>query len=52
MRTIVVTVSIGLVGCKKKQEIEVEDDTPDDEIEELAREEMFSMIEWGWGEKE
>lgn len=48
MKTIIVTVSNGLVGCKKESKIEVDDDATDDEIEEHAREEMFNMIEWGW----
>lgn len=49
---IIVTVSMGLVGCKKESEIEVDDDLGDDDIEEIAREEMFTMIEWGWSKKE
>ena len=48
MKTIEVTVSIGLVGCKRSSTIEVEDDMTDDEIEEEAREAMFNLIEWGW----
>lgn len=41
-------VSVGLVGCRKEFKFEVEDDTSDDDIEELARDEMFNCIEWGW----
>jgi hypothetical protein len=48
VKTIEVTVSIGLVGCKRSSTIEVEDDMTDDEIEEEAREAMFNLIEWGW----
>ncbi len=29
-------------------EFEVEDDTPEEEIEELAKEEAFDWIDWGW----
>lgn len=29
-------------------EFEVDDDTPDDKIEEMAREEAFNFIEWGY----
>lgn len=45
---ITVTVSIGLVGCKKTSVIEVEDGSDDEAIEESAKDEMFNMIEWGW----
>lgn len=48
MRLIKVSVSLGLVGCRKESTIEVEDDCDRDEIEQMAREEMFTMIEWGW----
>lgn len=48
MKRIEVHVSVGLVGCRRKATIEVEDDCTDEEIEELAREALFEMIEWGW----
>lgn len=38
------------VGSKCKETIEVEDDCTEEEIEELAREVMFNMIEWGYEE--
>lgn len=48
MKTIRVTVSLGLVGCRRSETIEVEDDCSEDEIEEMARDTMYSLIEWGW----
>ena len=48
MKTLEVYVSVGLVGCRRSETIEVEDDATEEEIEEVARETMFSMIEWGW----
>lgn len=48
MKTITVHVSTGMQGSDREVEIEVDDDTPDDEIEELARDAMFEMIEWTW----
>lgn len=50
MKQITVYLDIGLVGCKREKTIEIEDDTPDDEIEEIAQETMFNMMEWGWYE--
>ena len=43
-----VYVTIGLVGCRREVELDIEDDMTDDEIEELARDTMFEIIEWGW----
>lgn len=43
-----VYVSVGLVGCRRKVVVEVEDDMTDEEIEEAATETLHSMIEWGW----
>lgn len=48
MKTLTVYVSVGLVGCKRECQIEVEDDSTDEEIEEAAREALWTMIEWGW----
>lgn len=48
MKTIEIHVSIGLVGCRRTTTIEVEDDATDDEIEEVARESMFELVEWSW----
>lgn len=38
-------VSMGLVGCKREEIIEVEED---DDIDEAVREWMFNEIEWSW----
>ena len=38
----------GFAGCRHEGEIEVEDDETKEEIEELAKEEAFSCIDWGW----
>jgi hypothetical protein len=48
MRTIIVSVETGNVGSRCATEMEVEDDATDDEIDEQAREVMFSMISWSW----
>lgn len=47
-----VSVSLGLVGCKVKQVIEIEETHTEEEVENIAREIMFSMIEWNWKEIE
>ena len=43
-----VIVSLNLVGCERRTTIEVEEGTPDAEIEEVAKDAMFEMIEWTW----
>lgn len=48
MKKLVVYVSLGLVGCKQSCEIEVDDDTSETEVEEIAKEAMFELIEWGY----
>ena len=48
MKTIKVHVSTNRVGSGDCREFEVDDEAPLGEIEELAREEMFDMIEWHW----
>lgn len=48
MKTIKVHVSTNRVGSGDYREFEVDDEAPLGEIEELAREEMFDMIEWYW----
>jgi hypothetical protein len=48
-RVIEITVSLGLVGCKRTTTIEVDEDATEDEIEELARDAMLDgLIEWSW----
>lgn len=39
-------VSIGLVGCRRKFEFEIEADATDEEVEEAGRDAMFNIIEW------
>lgn len=48
MKKIDVWVTTGKIGSKCSTVIEVEDDCPDDVIEELARDAMFSLITWSW----
>lgn len=38
----------GFAGCDYKEEIEVDDNATDEEIDEIVREEVFGVIEWGW----
>ena len=45
---IIVHVCTDKVGSDCETEIEVEDDCSDGEIDEISREAMFGMIEWGW----
>lgn len=39
-----------MVGSQVSDIIEVDDDYSPSEIEEMAREAMFNMIEWEWKE--
>jgi hypothetical protein len=48
MKKIRVYVSTGLVGSKRSMDIEVPDDADADTIEDMARDAMFEMIDWGW----
>lgn len=50
MRKIKATVSTGYSGCGRDCEFAVEDDMSDEEIEEIALERVFEMIEWDWYE--
>lgn len=43
-----VHLSIGLVGCRRKITFEVEDDCTDEQIDEIAREAIFELVEWQW----
>ena len=52
MKVIVVSVSTGYVGAKREIEFSVEDDATEEEIEEMAKEAMFSLIDWNFWEKE
>lgn len=48
MKTIKVHVSTNRVGSECSDEFEVEDDTTEKEIEEMAKDAMFNMIEWNY----
>lgn len=50
MRKIKVTVSTGYSGCGRDCEFAVEDDVTDEEVDEIALERLFEMIEWSWYE--
>ncbi len=45
-RKIVVTVQTNRVGSADTSEFEVEPDATNDEIEAMAREAMFEMLDW------
>lgn len=45
---IVVTVRTNKVGSKCERVIEVDDDTSEDDLEDIAMVIMFEMIEWNW----
>jgi hypothetical protein len=51
MKTIKVYASVGLVGCKVSTDIKVEDDASEEEINDLAFEVLFELVNWGWEEK-
>lgn len=48
-----ITVSIGLVGCRREKVIEVDDDMTDEEIDEYAKEVMFEseLVSWHWSKQ-
>jgi hypothetical protein len=48
MRKIEAYLSVGLVGCKRNEIFEVEDDATDEEIEEIIKEWVYELVEWGW----
>ncbi len=48
MRTIEWTISTGFVGAEHKGEFEVPDDTDDEEIDEIIREEVWEYIHFSW----
>ena len=51
MRTIKWTINTGFVGATYKGSFEVEDDTSEDEINEMMRDELWSHIEFNWTEE-
>jgi len=50
MKTIEVYVSTGYVGAEKTKTFEIEDDATDEEIEGMALEVMWEMIEFNYKE--
>lgn len=40
----------GFAGCTHSGEFEVDEKTTQEEIEEMARDEAFNCIDWGWEE--
>lgn len=52
MKKIQVYAMTNRVGSKVTTIIEVMDNATDDEIEEMAREAMFELVEWGFHEVE
>ena len=51
MRKIKWRLETGFAGCVHEGEFDVDDNSTDEEIEELARDEAFSCIDWGWREE-
>ena len=50
MRIIKWVLETGFVGCSQEGTFEVDENISDEEIEEAAREAVFSEISWGWEE--
>ena len=50
MRTIKWVLETGVAGCNIEDEFEVDDNTTDEEIDELAKDAVFSNIGWSWYE--
>ncbi|HSC57534.1 MAG TPA: hypothetical protein VLC51_10040 [Nitrospira sp.] len=48
MKTIYWNLTIGYPTADRDGEFEVEDDTTDEEIEAMVREEANNFIEWSW----
>ncbi|HET8689376.1 MAG TPA: hypothetical protein VFM18_22425 [Methanosarcina sp.] len=52
MKKIVVSVSTGYIGSRKEKVIEVEDDSTEEEIQEIAESALWEMIDFDWYEKD
>lgn len=52
MKTYTVYVSLGLQGCKRECQIEMEDDSPEEEIQEAALEALWTMVSFSWYQDE
>ena len=50
MRKIYWQIEMGLNGCNMSGTFDVEDDTPEDEIEEMAKEAALDCVSWSWHE--
>jgi hypothetical protein len=48
VRKIEFTISLGLVGCKRNEVIEFDDDTTDEEIQQAYTDWMYDQIDGGW----
>lgn len=51
MRVIQWHFETGTQGSDRSGEIEVDDNSTDEEIEAEVREEVFNFVSWGWTEK-
>ena len=51
MRTIYMYLSIGFPTADHRDEMEVEDDTTDDEIDQMVQEWTANYIEFGWSDQ-
>lgn len=45
-------VTMGLVGCKREEILDLDDDLSDEDIDESVKEWMFNVIEWSWKKQE
>lgn len=52
MRKIKLWVETGIVGGEHEDIIEVEDDTTEEELNEMALEFMWGYVQYGWSEAE
>lgn len=52
VRKIKFTISIGLVGCRREDTFEFDDDTTDEEIQQAYTDWMYEQIDGGWEEVE
>ena len=50
MRTIKWVLETGVAGCNIEDEFEIDDNTTDEEIDEIAKDAAFNNIGWSWYE--
>lgn len=50
VRKIKFTISIGLVGCRREDTFEFDDDTVDEEIQEAYEDWRLEQLDGGWEE--